>query len=114
MSQLCQHALIFPPAYNWRTTQLAPARTAAEKSHTFTFFPGDLDFWPQIWTVDFCSVHLTTNFHHPTFHRWEVTVWQTKNRRWWKHRPCSAMLCHWIITNTMREHPIKLNKLNNS
>ena len=27
-----QHALVFPPTENWRTTQLAPARTAPEKN----------------------------------------------------------------------------------
>ena len=57
---------------------------------------------------DFCTMHLTAKFHHPTFTHSEVIVlinkqknWRT-NRRRWKHPPRSAMLCQWVNTYTGR------------
>ena len=73
----------------------------------FSFFvPGDLDLWFLTLTFelgrDFCTMHLTTKFNHPTFSRSAVIVrtntltnWQT-NRRRWKHRPRFAMLRRWV------------------
>jgi len=66
--------------------------------HFFVFLPR----WPWLLTLtferwrDFCRMHVTAMFHHPTFNCSEVTVltnkqtnWQT-NRRRWKHPPRSA------------------------
>jgi len=74
-----------------------------DDSAAFRFFPGDLDLWPLIPKFklrrDFCTMHLTAKFHHPTFNRLEFIVpthWMTKNRCCWKHPPCFAMLCRWV------------------
>jgi len=69
----------------------------------FLFFvPGELDLWPLTMTFqlgrDFCTLHLTANFHHPTFNRSEViertnkhtdklTNKQTDAAEKWKHPP---------------------------
>jgi len=47
---------------------------------------------------DFCTMHLTAKFHHPTFNRLEVTLWTNKqtNRCRWKHPPHCAMLRWWV------------------
>jgi len=52
---------------------------------------------------DFCTMYLTTKFHHPTFNHSEVVVLTNKltNRRCWKHPPCSAMLRQWIKIVTL-------------
>ena len=42
------------------------------------FVPGDLDLAPLTLTFefwqDFCTLHLTAKFHHPTLNRWEMIV----------------------------------------
>jgi len=67
--------------------------------------------WPLTLTFelgrDFCTVHLTAKFHHPTFNRSEIIVltnkltnWQT-NRLRLKHPPRSAVLWRWLKIHTM-------------
>jgi len=79
--------------------------------HFFVFCP----WWPLPLTLtfelgrDFCTMHLTAKFHHPTFNHSEVilqkntlTNWQT-NRCRWKNPPRSAMLRWWVITDYIWE-----------
>ena len=50
----------------------------------FRFFVhGDLDLWPltltfELWR-DFCTMHLTAKFHHPTF-SWSEVIVQTNTQ----------------------------------
>ena len=71
---------------------------ANKMQHFFTFFvPDNLDLSPFTLTFelgrDFCTMHLTAKFHHPTFNRLEVIVLTNKQRDWqtnrcrWKHPP---------------------------
>ena len=69
------------------------------------FVSGDLDLWsltPKFeHRQDFCTMHLSAKFHHPTFNRSEVIMLTNKltNRRRWKHPPRSAMLRRWVNIN---------------
>ena len=52
--------------------------------HVFVFFvPDDLDLWPLTLIFelgrDFCRMHLSLKFHHPTFNRSEVIVLTNKH-----------------------------------
>jgi len=48
----------------------------------FVFVPGDLDLWPLAPKFelgqDFCTMHLTAKFHHPTLNRSKVIVFTNK------------------------------------
>ena len=75
----------------------APEDDSWTKCHTFSFFLPPVTLTLELgW--NFCTVHLTAEFHHPMFNSSEVimlTNWET-NRRHWKHPPRSAMLCRWV------------------
>jgi len=99
-----KHALIFPPAKNWRTTQLhylftdgcgGVAHCQACHAHirlliflrvtqqTATFWDvgtHEWGLWPLKFELgrDFCTMHLTAKFHHPTFSRSEVIMLTNK------------------------------------
>ena len=122
-------------SHQHRTPRTVPPRTTAEKmSHkdcapeddsrikcrTFSFFLSlvTLTFTLELGR-DFCTMHLTTKFHHPTFNRSEVvmftnkrTNWQT-NRRHWKHPPRSTMLRRWVTKNE-KQLPRKAKSITNS
>jgi len=71
------------------------------------FVPGEC--WPWTLTLtfelvrDFCTLHLTTMFHHPTFNLSKVIMRTNKptNIRRWKHPPCFATLHRWVTTLVM-------------
>jgi len=62
---------------------------------------------------DFCTLHLTAKFRHPTFNRLEVIVFTDKltnkqtdkqtNRCRWKQPPRSTMLCRWVISHVKQK-----------
>jgi len=81
--------------------------------HFFVFCPRQP--WCLTFTFklrrDFCTMYLTTKFHHHTFNRLEVIMltnkltnklinWQT-NRRRWKHPPRSTMLRRWVNIHSL-------------
>jgi len=54
-----------------------------KKCSTLLFFvPGDLDCWPLTFTFElgqhFCTMQLTTKFHHPMFNHSEIIVLTNK------------------------------------
>jgi len=63
-------------------TQFVPLRTVPEKCSTFSFFV--CHWWPWPLTPklklgrDWCTVHLSTKFYHPTCNRSEVIVLTNK------------------------------------
>jgi len=82
-----------------------PENRSRTKCRTFLFFLSlvTLTFNLDIRTRrDFCRMHLTAKFHHPTFNSCNLSCWQTNkqtdkmtNRCRWKHPPRSAMLRGW-------------------
>jgi len=71
---------------SWKNAARGPrprGRLPNKIPHFFVFFvPGDLDLWALTSTFelgrDFCTVHLTFKFRHPTFNRSEVIVLANK------------------------------------
>jgi len=82
-------------------TYLSALRTAPKQNATlfrsYPQWPWPLNLIFKLWW-NFCTMHLITKFHHPTFNHSEVTVLTNRqtNRHRWKHPPRSAMLRRWV------------------
>ena len=72
-----QWSLLLRAAYGLQRTPRLTMHFSGYDSAVF-LVPGDLDLSPSIpkfeFGRDFCTVHLTAKFHHPTFNRSEVIV----------------------------------------